>query len=688
MAISLPKLTTMETDSGVQYKSETRPGNPSSYGYKWFEGVIAKNRFEPEQNDLGLGAGIYVRGLLSALYGIRLNFEKSAEYFDQRGFKFSNLDPSKPFTFDSKKIAELLRTADVDTLSGYYTWDPSTITTVDNKAASPSSILASKSPSDYLKIFSNTTNTNYIKQDNAALKAFYSNDPELGQFLSDDPRLSDENFARAFIAGANPDRLQQVSKNDSSALADLKGLSIESLNADGLNLFEEDSIDLALGNSSDPALKKSRIYKVDYEFMSTVKPGSYKALGESEAEAPLEKYVYGAVGYFAVPKPGQQKRPLSPIAIKITDGSSSSIVSPKDGWSWLIAKGMLNASHYTYHEGISHLGLTHLVLESVITSMKMILPKEHPIYHLLNKHTEGTRKINHSAFNSLIQPDRAVERLVGAKLKDPANGHQNTVWGLIAQVRSSFNFKDSYLETKIAKSGLNGIPDFPYRDDGKLVWTAIHNWVSNYVNHYYDDNNTDAANNKYPVKYDQEIQNWAANLSSTTRDEGGNLVGFGTNGKIESISELTDICTMVIFTASAQHAAVNFSQKTDMIYLPATPLAGYLSPKDFLKQKPGGHTQENYMQFLPPIDVAMVQCSMLEMLGSIFHTKLGYYDDKMGAQVVPYFKDPAIVAFNKTFQEELAVVEETINERNEGSYRSEWPYLTMLPTRIPQSINI
>ena len=94
------------------------------------------------------------------------------------------------------------------------------------------------------------------------------------------------------------------------------------------------------------------------------------------------------------------------------------------------------------------------------------------------------------------------------------------------------------------------------------------------------------------------------------------------------------------------------------------------------------------MQFLPPIDVAMVQCSMLEMLGSIFHTKLGYYDDKMGAQVVPYFKDPAIVAFNKTFQEELAVVEETINERNEGSYRSEWPYLTMLPTRIPQSINI
>src|SRR5262249_58664645 len=46
-------------------------------------------------------------------------------------------------------------------------------------------------------------------------------------------------------------------------------------------------------------------------------------------------------------------------------------------------------------------------------------------------------------------------------------------------------------------------------------------------------------------------------------------------GKIETLDELGSILTLAIFTASAQHAAVNFPQLPIMSFAPAFPLAAY-----------------------------------------------------------------------------------------------------------------
>ena len=40
-------------------------------------------------------------------------------------------------------------------------------------------------------------------------------------------------------------------------------------------------------------------------------------------------------------------------------------------------------------------------------------------------------------------------------------------------------------------------------------------------------------------------------------------------GPVTSRAQLVDICTMVMFTSSAQHAAVNFPQKDIMAFAPA-----------------------------------------------------------------------------------------------------------------------
>lgn len=49
------------------------------------------------------------------------------------------------------------------------------------------------------------------------------------------------------------------------------------------------------------------------------------------------------------------------------------------------------------HEVVSHLGNTHVVLEGPVVAMNRQLPKEHPIYALLQPHLEGTAFINWAA---------------------------------------------------------------------------------------------------------------------------------------------------------------------------------------------------------------------------------------------------------------------------------------------------
>ena len=139
-------------------------------------------------------------------------------------------------------------------------------------------------------------------------------------------------------------------------------------------------------------------------------------------------------------------------------------------------------------------------------------------------------------------------------------------------------------------------------------------------------------------------------------DQGGGLKGFGTNSSIKSRSELIDICTMIIFTAGPQHAAVNFTQKTDMSNIVATPLSGY-QPEATTKN----HSEKDFINFLPPIDVALVQASMLELLGGVCYTRIGIYDR--------LFQRSKNKEFENKFKAELQALERRISERNNQANR-------------------
>ena len=182
------------------------------------------------------------------------------------------------------------------------------------------------------------------------------------------------------------------------------------------------------------------------------------------------------------------------------------------------------------------------------------------------------------------------------------------------------------------------------------------------MSHYYA---SDAA-----VQGDAELQKWVAELVA---HDGGRVNNVGVANRITTRAQLIELVTMVCFTASAQHAAVNFPQGPLMSYAPAMPEASYTP-------WPGpqaGVSRTDFLTLLPPLDVAVSQMNILYFLSSVYFTRLGDYGDN-------YFTDPIIQKHLATFQQELLEIEAQINERN----KTRTPYEFLLPSKIPQSINI
>jgi len=158
---------------------------------------------------------------------------------------------------------------------------------------------------------------------------------------------------------------------------------------------------------------------------------------------------------------------------------------------------------------------------------------------------------------------------------------------------------------------------------------------------------------------------------------------------IDSIDNFTTFVSSIIFTASAQHAAVNFPQEQLESYAPAYPLGLYHPPPATREQST---SKTDYLAMLPPLEMATTQKAVGYLLGGVYHTQLGHYDPA-------HFTHPDVLVALSNFQRALQLVGDEIGRRNmkrvtawSGHMTEEmanhWSYKYLLPERIPQSINI
>lgn len=492
-----------------------------------------------------------------------------------------------------------------------------------------------------------------------ALEAQGRSRPIASQIQQRDGGLSDREFARQRLGGQNPMVIRCLQPADTAYLA-----------------AWDTQPHLNAGNPVDlgEAASENRLFIADYPQLQNL----------TAAEMQPTRYVDSPIALFYRADTG-----LEPVLIQLKSGS---VVRPPQADqatdAWMRAKLTVQCADVTYHELIAHLGDTHLAMEAFAIATARQLPKNHPLYRLLHPHFRFLLAINQRGNQLLISEGAAMERLLAPTRAASIE--------LINRAYRDRSFESYALPTHLKQRGVESatvLPDFPYREDAQLIWAAIAHYVTQFLQRDYLN---DAA-----IQSDRYLQAWAAELgcppeahqfpkvpqwlpadwlTATGLDSHGlptcprvpDFPNAQNPGQFTSLQQLLDVATQVIFTCTAQHAAVNFSQFDYVGYPPNTPMALYSQPETNLPLE----------EFLPPPEQDLAQMELAFALSGIRWSCLGesrWMDFKHGG-------DRQLL---QGFQQELAAVERQINSHNLqriARWGVEYPYL--LPSRIPNSINI
>jgi arachidonate 15-lipoxygenase len=390
--------------------------------------------------------------------------------------------------------------------------------------------------------------------------------------------------------------------------------------------------------------------------------------------------------------------------------SGNKVYTPfeKNPLDWLFAKFCVQIADANHHEMSTHLCRTHFVMSPFAVATARQLAENHPLSILLKPHFLFMLANNHLGQQALINAGGYVDRLLAGNLaesmelvKDAYEGWNINDFALPKELekrgmKDSENSKDSKdnKDSKDSKA-MKQIPHYPYRDDGMLVWDAIHTFVTDYLNHFY----------KPPQELanDTELQAWAAELSNETT--GGKVKGMPS--KIDTVTDLIEIITTVIFTCGPQHSAVNFPQYEYMALGSNMPLAGYQDIPDENPDVEDPMTMKKILDLLPPYKKSAEQLEILDVLTAYKYDRLGYYEQALGElynqrvddifyDAPPIedrennpdgdiFKNQAIRDIIRTFQQNLNIVEQKIDANNKKRVVA-YPYLK--PSLILNSISI
>nr|XP_033478829.1 arachidonate 12-lipoxygenase, 12R-type-like [Epinephelus lanceolatus] len=351
---------------------------------------------------------------------------------------------------------------------------------------------------------------------------------------------------------------------------------------------------------------------------------------------------------------------LMPIAIRLkqTPAEDNPIFLPTDPeYDWLTAKIFVRSADFNEHQANSHLLRTHLLAEVFAVSLLRNLPMVHPLYKLLIPHTHDTLEINYMARHHLISDN-------GVFTKFAATGGEGLVT-LLQRSLSSVTYTSLCIPEDIAERGLKDVPNFYYRDDGLKLWDIIYRFVQGVLGFYYK--------NDDEVKKDSELQKWISDIF-----EHGFLSrkGTGIPQRFTKVEELVKFVTMVIFTCSAQHSAVNTGQYDYGGWMPNSPTTLYCPPPT----KKGTTIQATMMDTLPDKGTTANGMSTLWLLSkpSSDYVPLGQYPGD-------HFSEKMPCELIKAFQGELQVLSAHINIRNMSL---EVPYTYMDPVKIENSVAI
>uniref|UniRef100_A0A8D0A7L7 Uncharacterized protein n=1 Tax=Sander lucioperca TaxID=283035 RepID=A0A8D0A7L7_SANLU len=392
-------------------------------------------------------------------------------------------------------------------------------------------------------------------------------------------------------------------------------------------------------------MKKGNIFLCDYKLLDGVKANTIN-----------EKQQYLMAPLVLLHKTPDDK--LMPIAIQLkqTPADDNPIFFPTDSeYDWLMAKIFVRSADFSEHQLNVHLLRTHLLAEVFAVSLLRNMPMVHPLYKLLIPHTRDTLEINFFARHFLISKN-------GIYPKVQTSGREGMMT-ILKRSLSSMTYSSLCIPDDIAERGVEALPNFYYRDDGLKLWDIIQRFVQGVLSYYYK--------NDTEVQTDSELQKWISDIF-----EHGFLsqAGTGIPKSFTTLSELVKFVTMVIFTCSGQHSAVNTGQYDYGGWMPNTPSTMQLPPPT----TKGTTSEARMLQTLPNKGTTAKTMAALWLLSkepSDF-VPLGQYPEDHFSERIP-------CGLIKVFKGELEVLSAVINIRNQNL---DVPYTYMDPMKVENSV--
>eukprot|EP00457_Paulinella_chromatophora_P000431 gb/GEZN01000431.1/.p1 GENE.gb/GEZN01000431.1/~~gb/GEZN01000431.1/.p1 ORF type:complete len:1192 (+),score=90.52 gb/GEZN01000431.1/:733-4308(+) len=482
---------------------------------------------------------------------------------------------------------------------------------------------------------------------------------------------TDQEFSRQFLSGINPTQIRRC--QSITELTEKSAMAAALADPQILDRLRGvvNETDQLLGQSDSSQLlqtlvTQNRLFYVDYESLDDI----YMVAG---------RLFYSPIVLFYTTLPDRNLRPL---AIQLTrfKQSQNKIFTPPKGFSltsnaeewessessrvWVFAKMHVTCADAMMHQCVTHLALTHLALEPIIVTLRRQLTSTHPITVLLKPHLLGTLAINELGRHSLLAEqlgdfDRVMGtgRLGGLQLMEKA--YQR--WSLRGSA-----FPERLRERGVLPSPTNKeddpLPGYVYRDLMLLYWHAFEDYVTSALETVYL---TDKQ-----VQEDQQLQAFVRELYDPRLS---NLPGAKMD--VQSLQDVIQLVTSLIFIASADHSAVNFGQIDYYNFVPGRPLfMKKLMPADTSRL-----TLDYVMASLPGYDEVLETIAMAHTLSL---PELNPLDQRHAAQESIRDRFPAAHALLSERLQHIA------KESDRLSNKSAVPYDYLHPSRVAPSIAI
>ncbi|XP_782245.3 allene oxide synthase-lipoxygenase protein [Strongylocentrotus purpuratus] len=445
---------------------------------------------------------------------------------------------------------------------------------------------------------------------------------------------SDKEFGKQRLVGCNPAMIRLCTEIP-----------------ENFAVSESDLEPLLEGLTTKDAIQHKRLFIIDYQFLKGL-----PCTDGREMCAPVALFFLNKDKY------------LMPVAIQLypDPAPDNPVFYPTDPeYTWLMAKCYFNMADLSVHESASHLGLTHMVGESVVIATHRYLAPSHPIFRLLAPHFLYLLAINDKALDDLMAKGGFADKNMNI-------GAVGMV-GIIKRAFATYRLDvEGSLHADLQERGVSDpevLPNYYYRDDALLLHKAIYRLVEQVVEHHYD--------TPEKIAGDEELQEWAWFLGGQPKCEGdvtAGIKGFPNGGRLDTSREITTVITDFIFMFTAKHAAVNFGQYELFGFPPSYP--AWLSGKP-----PHDKTalcEKDILDKLPGKTQTLQTMAMTSLLSCHDNKALGDFE-------IQYMHDPNGLQALERFRAELKEVGNTIDERNKTR---ENKYHWLHPSEVPNSISI